>query len=420
MIDKISFIKFIVLATLVPPLYWSFNHGEIVIPTLLTLYPSLLLVLVLIFTERFALMNQKKTVLIFVLYWTFTFARGLYDAKSYQDWTSLLSISVSNFIFLPLTIYLGAHKKYVGPLIRSLLIAIPVIFILIYTGEDAGPYGFVKTLSGSFLILLMFPYLKKNLKIFVVLILFFIVGYDITIRASLIYGFLIVVCISTYYFKSIQMLILVKTLRRAALFLPLLFVFLGATGTFNVFNFGENYDSIELTNEDGDQKQDLLVDSRTGIFIDVHTALLNQKRVLFGLGGVGKTKTFLTKDKVNQKYRKIYEEGRRATEARMLNYYQWGGIIGALLYLALFIKASYLAIYRSKNWYMITLGLFVSFGFVMSFITDRLVYNLSSFSSYLMLGMCFNSELRAMTEREIKTYLRSHLRGISLTKNKSI
>ena len=60
MIDKISFIKFIVLATLVPPLYWSFNHGEIVIPTLLTLYPSLLLVLVLIFTERFALMNQKK------------------------------------------------------------------------------------------------------------------------------------------------------------------------------------------------------------------------------------------------------------------------------------------------------------------------------------------------------------------------
>ena len=230
----------------------------------------------------------------------------------------------------------------------------------------------------------MFPYLKKNLKFFVVLILFFIVGYDITIRASLIYGFLIVVCISTYYFKSNEMLILVKTMRKAALFLPLLFVFLGVTGTFNVFNFGENYESIELTNEDGDQKQDLLVDSRTGIFIDVHTALLNQNRVLFGLGGVGKTKTFLTKDKVNQKYRKIYEEGRRATEARMLNYYQWGGIIGALLYLALFIKASYLAIYRSKNWYMITLGLFVSFGFVMSFITDRLVYNLSSFSSYLI------------------------------------
>ena len=420
MIDKISFIKFIVLASLVPALYFSFNPGEIVIPIILTMYPSLLLVLVLIFTERFYLMDEKKTVLIFFLYGAFTFARGLYDAKSFQDWTNLLSITVSIFFFLPLTIYLGAHKKFAGPFIRILLIAIPMIFILTLGPDDAGPYGFVKTLSATFPFLLMFPYLNKNLKVFVVLILFLVVSYDITIRASLMYGFMITLCIFTYYFKSKEMLVLFKILRRAFLFLPLLFAFLGATGTFNVFNFGENYDSIELANEEKNQEQDLLVDSRTDIFNDVHTALLYQNRVLFGLGGVGKTKTFLTKDKVNQKYRKLYEEGRRGTEARMLNYYQWGGIIGALLYLALFIKASYLAIYRSKNWYMITLGLFVSFGFIMSFLSDRVVNNLNSLTSFFMLGMCFNSELRAMNEREIKTYLRSHLKGISLTKNKSI
>ena len=129
------------------------------------------------------------------------------------------------------------------------------------------------------------------------------------------------------------MLVLFKILRRAFLFLPLFFAFLGATGTFNVFNFGESYDSIELANEEKNQEQDLLVDSRTGIFIDVHTALLRKNRVLFGLGGVGKTKTFLTKDKVNQKYRKLYEEGRRATEARILNYYQWGGVLGVPCYI---------------------------------------------------------------------------------------
>ena len=415
MINKISFIKFIVLASMVPTLYFCFNPGEIVIPTLLTMYPSLLLVLVLIFTERITLMDEKKKVLMFFFYGAFTFARGLYDAKSFQDWTNLLSISVSNFIFLPLTIYLGAHKKFAGPFIRILLIAIPMIFILTLGRNDSGPYGFVKTLSATFPFLLMFPYLKKNLKVFVVLILFFIVGYDITIRASLMYGFMITLCIFTYYFKSKEMLVLFKILRRAFLFLPLFFAFLGATGTFNVFNFGESFDSIELANEEKNQEQDLLVDSRTGIFNDVHTSLLRKNRVLFGLGGVGKTKTFLTKNS-NQVYRKIYEEGRRATEARILNYYQWGGVLGVFFYFLLILRASYLAIYRSKNWYMITLGLFVSFGFVMSFIADRTIYNLNTLSSFFMLGMCFNSELRAMNEREIKAYLRSQLRGISLIK----
>ena len=416
MIDKISFIKFIVLASLGPPLYFCFNPGEIIIPILLTMYPSLLLVLILIFTEKFSLMDEKKTVLIFVLYGAFTYARGFYDAKSFQDWTNLLSISVSTFIFLPLTIYLGAHKKFVGPLIRNLLIAIPMIFILTLGRNDSGPYGFVKTLSATFPFLLMFPYLNKKLKVFIVLILFLIVGYDITIRASLMYGFIIILSLSTYYIKSNVMLVLFKILRKAFLFLPLLFVFLGATGTFNVFNFGEKFDSIELANEEKDQKQDLLVDSRTEIYIDVHTALLYQNRVLFGLGGVGTTKTFLTKDKVNQKYRKLYEEGRRGTETRMLNYYQWGGVLGVLLYFLLILRASYLAIYRSKNWYMITLGLFVSFGLLMSFLSDRVVNNLNTLSSFFMLGMCFNSELRAMNEREIKAYLRINLKGFSLKK----
>jgi hypothetical protein len=65
---------------------------------------------------------------------------------------------------------------------------------------------------------------------------------------------------------------------------------------------------------------------------------------------------------------------------------------------------------------MITLGLFVSFGFVMSFIADRTIYNLNTLSSFFMLGMCLNRELRAMNEREIKTYLRTYLKGYSLIK----
>ncbi|GEM_PF-3546825 len=416
MINKISFIKFIVLVSLIPTLYISFNPGVVVIPTLLTLYPSLLLVLVLIFTERFVLMDEKKTVLIFLLYWIFIFARGIYDAKSLQDWTVLLSNMIANFIFFPLTIYLGAQKKYVGPFIRALLIAIPFIFILILGKDDTGPYGFVKTLSCSFLILLMFPYLNKKLKFFVILVLIVIFSYDIRVRASLLYGLLIISCILPYYFRSNEILILFKALRKTLLFFPLLFAVLGASGILNVFEHGASFESIELSNEENKQKQDLLVDSRTGIYNDVHSALLKQNKVLIGLGGSGKTDTFLTKNENNQTFRKVYEEGRRGTETRILNYYQWGGVCGGLIYLVLIARASYLAIYQSKNWFMITLGLFVSIGFVMSFIADRLMYNLNTLSSFFMIGMCLNRELRAMNEREIKAYLRSHLKGFSLTK----
>ena len=89
----------------------------------------------------------------------------------------------------------------------------------------------------------------------------------------------------------------------------------------------------------------------------------------------------------------------------MLNYIQYGGLIGFILYGLLLVIASYKATFLSNNSFMTSLGLFVAFKFLYSFIEDQIMFNAHSFYIFLWVGMCYNKTFREMTNEQIKEYL---------------
>jgi hypothetical protein len=218
------------------------------------------------------------------------------------------------------------------------------------------------------------------------------------------------VIVSTFIWRKKKWIFAaIKTLRFVLLSLPPVFLILGLSGIFNVFLIGESLSWVVV--DEKKESQDLLIDSRTAIYNDVFGELERQDSFLFGLGASGKTKTSLT-DISYADFDVIYKEGRRGTESGMLNYIQWGGIIGGLLYFLLFIKASYLGVYKSKNWFCIMIGLWVAFKGMFSFIEDRNFFSISTIFIFLAISVCMNKKIRSLRDNEIKLIFNKHLKII--------
>jgi O-antigen ligase len=185
---------------------------------------------------------------------------------------------------------------------------------------------------------------------------------------------------------------------------PPIFLFLGLLGIFNVFQIGDYFEKYEISSNDG-KVQDVLIDSRSQIYSDVFSQLNSDNALVFGLGASGKTKTHLT-DIVYTDFDKVYKEGRRGTESGILNYIQFGGLLGGFFYFFLFLKGSYLAFYKSKNRFMVLFGTWVAFKAMNSFIEDSNIFSVSSVFLFLCIGLCYNEYLRNLSDEEVRALFR--------------
>ena len=200
-------------------------------------------------------------------------------------------------------------------------------------------------------------------------------------------------------------LIKYRFIRRMAfavsLFLPLVLLQLLYTKQFNVFSYFEQQNQEVVLSVDGRQ---LFVDSRTGIYEDVLRDVFdNQKNyvAIVGLGGNGKVRT------LSNGHNSFGFVGVRSSqESGMLNYIQWGGVMGLVCYTLLIMAAAYYCLFKSRNDFMIMFGFFLLFKYVYSYVEDLVTINGHTYYQFLWYGMAFNRSLRSMTNREIKCYFR--------------
>jgi hypothetical protein len=347
---------------------------------------------------------------IFYIYNIFLFLTGLLNAETIQDWTNMASAGMAFAFVIPLTICLGIFNDY---LIAALKIFINygllLVAILFFTTTDPGPLGFAHQISPLYLLILMVPYMNKKFFVFIAgLAVIAMVSY-ISIRSNIINIIFASMILLSYRFrKRGWILSFLKKVRICMLIFPLMFATLGYFSIFNIFTIGDTLPSFTIGDEKGGISRELFVDSRSAIYIDVITELTKKNSIMFGLGGYGKTKTSLS-EIAYADFDKTYQGGRSSTESGMLNYFQWGGIFGGLIYFYLFVKASYLAMYKSRNWFCIMIGLWVAFKAFFSFAEDAIIFSPGIIFLFLTIGICFNKELRGMTDSQIKTFFNLNL-----------
>lgn len=403
--------KYCIILTTIPALYVSLYPGKITLVTTFCSY--FLLILMLIVVAKLRITNERINdkfesvfyLKIFLFYNLFILLRGVFDAKSEQDWIVMFSATIPLFLAVHFSVYFAAYKVSINNIIKAFFTFGVVLSFFIYLFAPPLSIDFAKSISPIYLMIFLIPFTNKKIIIIIIVLALMSFFSDFSNRSNLLN--ISVACIITLTFllrKRVWMLKIIKCSRFFLLLFPIIFLILGLSGIFNIFLVGELMESYTIETGGGN-KQDLLIDSRTSIYSDVFSELERQKAYIIGLGGSGKTKTSLS-DISYADFDKIYKEGRRRTESGMLNYIQWGGLIGGLVYFLLFVKASYLGIYRSRNWFCIMVGLWVAFKGLFSFIEDATYFSISSIFIFFAIGICMNKRIRLLTDLQIKEFFR--------------
>lgn len=387
--------KYTIILSLIPALFTAVFPGRIVVITIICAYP---LIFFGVFSQRDYLKNFDASfyIKLFQIFNLFILLRGFFDAKSSEDWRVLLSSTVPLYLFIFFSFFLAKNKELISTVFSTFLSYGLIICFIIFIIPFSYNFGFPKAISPIYILILTVPYVNKKYSIFIIFLAVISFFSDLESRSNLINIVVSFLIVFTFLFKNLKaMLWVVKTFRILILVSPIIFLILGISGIFNIFLVGEYFSSNDQSIDEA------LIDSRTGIYIDVFHQLAEDDAIFMGLGASGKTETYLA-DILSMDLSKIYKEGRRGTESGMLNFIQWGGAIGGFLYYMLFIKSSYYGIYKSKNWFCIMLGLWLCFKGFYSFVEDRLTFSINSIFIFFAIGICLNRKIREMTDQEMR------------------
>lgn len=400
------FAKYTIILSIIPSVIYSFFPGKIVASTIICSYP-LLILLPSIYKNIDKSDLDPLTKKIFHLFFVsncIMMAHGFINLNEVQDYMELISNQLIYVFFIPFSLYFGLNNLLISGLINYYLrYTLPITFLILFNQSDSvGIISFPYLIYPIMFFLLIGPYL--NPKSFIIMIIFslMVMYYYIDRRSVFLNFFITLLIVSTYYYKSYKILSLMKYLRVTFLITPIVFLYLGISDDINVFKVVEDYQTVS-TLEIGKDGRIATVDSRTSIYQDVLQDIEKKSAYIFGLGFNGKVTTSLGE---LDGYEDLFNKGRSNSESAMLNYLQWGGLIGVLSYYLLFWIASYFALFKSKNWFCVMTGLWISFKLTFSFIDDVISFNPSTIFLFMTLGICFNSTIRQMNEIDFKNYIK--------------
>lgn len=335
-----------------------------------------------------------------LIYNIVTYIRGFFNISVKSDLYILLSNDLFVYFLIPFMFFLADYDllKRMWRIFCTFGLVLCMFCYFFPPGDETMSFGHnISFLTG---IILCSPFIDKKYFFYFLIIALLSITYDLD-RRSVTVGFLVSILFVISYKLFINVFVR-RLLYTLTIIIPIVLLILGSTGKFNVFKYIE---TINLEVELSSNRQ-YTVDSRTSIYMDVFGELFSQNKLLYGLGARGKTRTSLIENP-NHDYWKIYVNGRSQTESGMLNYFQYGGIIGFLVYSIFLLTCAYKALFKSRNVFMILMGCFICFKYLYSFIEDPLTTNVYTFNLIIWLGLCLNKKMRALSNKDMINYLNS-------------
>ena len=367
---------------------------------------SYFILIIFLLSNKYFLENENKKsfvlVTLFLLWMLISIVRGAFVADNYWDWKGLVYNSMG--LLLPIVAYSATNKVIVQSILSFYVkYGLPLFFIIMFiTAKTA--FGFY-LMPVSFLLIFL-PALsnKHRFLLFSFAAIVFLV--DLGARSNVIKFAIPLMLLFIYYFRNKLSNTVLESARLTLIIAPFVFLILGVNGVFNVFNMNEYLGEKEITktDEEGKQIQENLVgDTRTFIYVEVIESAIRNDYWVFGRTpargndspSFGPAEYDLTR-----------RDERLANEIGVANVFTWSGIVGVILYMLIFYKASYLAINRSKNIYIKMIGVYVAFRWFYSWIEDINNFSLNFFMLWIMIGLCFSYSFRMMTDYEVTIWIR--------------
>lgn len=355
--------------------------------------------------------NVLMALKIFLVWVAFGFIRGVFSAENYWEWKSLISFSL---VMLSTSIaFLATSELFVIKILSFWYkYGLWLTFLFI-------PFLKVTTFYGTYLapillLLLLFPLLPLKWKILALVFSFmvFLAGFDS--RSNIIRFFVAFALGAIYYIPFIKKEMLLKILHFILSTSPILLLILALSGTFNIFKM-DQYISGDYSYESSHagKSESLTADTRTGLYVEnIASALKNDYVIQGRTPGKGyDSKAFGDYVAFSLDTGK---KVRYASEVSMLNIFTWYGMIGVVLYSLIFIVGSYLAVYRSNNYFIKLIGTFVIFRWGYGFVEEFSRVDIQMMMLWILIGMCYSGTFRRMNNHDFKQFTRRMLPRIKI------
>lgn len=365
-------------------------------------------ILIGFFLSRYYFFDKRNTdnmmiIWIYLLWNVMCIVRGMFVAEIYWDWKGLIGNSMA--LLMPIIIFSATNKMVVQSLLATYIKYALPLFLLFGLMIRTDAFGFY--LIPITFLLLFLPILNKRQKTLLLGATFIVLVADLGARSSVIKFSLPLLILIIYYFRNIIPVKAIETLRLSLFIIPILFLVLGVSGVFNVFKMNEyikgEYTSMGVDGEGNIVEQDIIVDTRTFLYVEVLESAVNNNYWLLGRtparGNDSDTFGVLAAE-LTGRYERI------ENEIGLANVFTWTGIVGVILYFLIFYRATFLAINKSRNIYVKMLGVYVAFRWLFSWIEDVNNFSLNYFMLMIMLGLCFSYSFRNMTDNEIIIWAR--------------
>jgi len=327
--------------------------------------------------------------------------RGFFIADTYWDWKGLIGNGIG--LLLPI-VAVTANDKMVLQTLFSFYVkyALP-LFLLMALIISYDAYGFYLVPISFFM--LFFPVLTNPWRWVVGVLTFLVMTIDLGARSNVIkFGFPVFVML-IYYMRHYITVKYYEIVRLILIVIPVVLFSLAVSGLFNVFEMDNyvkgDYQAVERDENGNIVEDNLKNDTRSFLYTEV---LYSAK--VFNSWLIGRSPA---RGNLSVAFGDGDENGRGerlGNEVAILNVFTWTGIIGVVLYLIVFYRASYIAIHHSNNIYSKMLGLSVAFRWAYAWVEDINYFSLTYLFLWLTIGLCFSKSFRAMSDNEVKHWAR--------------
>ncbi len=324
--------------------------------------------------------------------------RGGFLASDYWDWKFLLLTSLG-FSLISLVFYIGNNPFFVRGI---LLLYLKYIFLL---GFILIPLSFVTNhelysrimIPVSFFIVFI-PYLNFKWKILILIVATTSILVVIDFRTNIIKIIFSLLILGIFFIRKYFMNSWIRIVHFIIFASPLLLLFLGITGSFNIFSRMSSSSDYMMTNSQG-KERNMAVDTRTFLYVEVFKSMDNTTDWI-----VGKSASGSYHSDWFYNIGGAMEGKRYRCEVNILNILLYHGIIGVIIYFLLLYNISLTAIKKSNNMLSKMLGLIVASRWALSFIEEFTQFDLNFFFFWLILGLVSTTFFRQLTDNELKKY----------------
>jgi hypothetical protein len=336
-----------------------------------------------------------------LIFWNIlTIIRGALNAKDYWDWR-FLGLSSFFYFLIPYAMVIGVMFFSNAPFFRFAYKRIYTFAAVLIPFTFIGVFLYAKAVTSVWFYTLLSIYIPKRRRLLIFATAFLAVVTCYEVRANVLRIIVAVCLFFAYYFRRFIRISYLKIVCFLFFITPLIFLSLGVSGYFNVFQPFDEDEQFVIA-EGGKESSNLIQDTRTGLYVEVLSSVLENNALIFGGGATAKYKSdmFITIDD---------GRGRYGAEVGFLNTLLYAGAVGVLFYFFILLTASYYAISHSNNFFSKILGVFVAFRWLLFFIEDVTKYDLNFYFLWIAIGMCFSTQFRMQTDDDLKRWLAKNI-----------